>query len=234
MDPDTRFSESEVQKILARAAQQQDRADAPAEESHTGLSLMRLQEVAADVGIAPTHVEAAAREVLLHRQHAGAGTQLGLPRELRAMRTVPGKASDAQWERMVSEFRGIFKKNGIPSQFGDVREWISTNESGESMPVVVRLEPAGAETRISVHQSIGTLSSLTWGLGGGFAGVGVLFGVMQQIGMVEPDALVFALIMLVVGIVVSGGSWVASRLWAEQQQRALDRAADRAELILRS
>ena len=234
MDPDTRFSEEEVQKILTRAAQRQERAESTHDGSHTGLSLVRLQEVAADVGISPAHVEAAAREVVLHREEAS-GTLAGLPREVSALRSVPGSINDAQWERMVAEFRRIFKKNGIPSQFGEVREWISTNEAGESMPVVVRVEPDGAGgTRISVQQSITSAATLALALGGGFSSVGLLFGVLIGLGLLESAAAAFALFMAAFGILAGGVGWVATLAWSRGQQRAIEQAADRAELIGRS
>jgi hypothetical protein len=235
MDPETRFSEEEVQRILARAARQQDHAESSVDHAQTGLSLTRLQEVAADVGISPAHVEAAAREVLLHRQTPTKATLAGLPRELRTLRAAPGRVSDAQWERMVAEFRRIFKKNGIPSQFGEVREWVSSNETGDSMPVVVRLEPDGTGgTRISIHQQVVSASALALGLGGGLSGVGLVFGGMVGIGLLESAAIGFSLFMFVTGAVSAGGGWLATRAWITHQQRALEKAADRAELVLRS
>lgn len=233
MDPDARFSEEEIQKILARAAQRQERADSAHDGPHTGLSLARLQEVAADVGIAPAHVEAAAREVVLHRDKSS-GTVAGLPREVRALRSLPGTIKDAQWERMVAEFRKIFKKNGIPSQFGEVREWISTSEAGESSPVVVRIEPDGAGgMHLSVQQSIVSVASLALGLGGGFSGVGLLFGILVGMGVLESAAAAFAWFMVALGVLGGGAGWVATLAWSRSQQRAIDQAADRAELIAR-
>ena len=235
MEPDTRFSEEEVQEILARAARRQDRVDGAQDATQTGLSLTRLQEVAADVGISPAHIEAAAHEVVLHRKGAGARTLIGLPRELRALRVVPGRVSDAQWERMVAEFRTIFKKKGIPSQFGEVREWISTNETGETMPVIVRLEPDGAGgTRVSMHQPVASAAVLTLALGGGFSGVGTIFGSLIATGVLEPAAISFALFMLSVGALSGSTGWLATRAFTRSQQKAIEKAGDRVELILRA
>jgi hypothetical protein len=234
MDPETRFSEEEVQLILARAARKQDRAEDATELAGTGFTLTRLQEVAADVGIAPLHIESAAREVLLHRDASSGGRLLGLPRELRSARAAPGVASDAQWERMVGEFRQIFKVNGIPSQFGEVREWISTNEAADTMPVIIRLEPGEGGTKISVRQSVTLISSLIWGLSGGFASLSLVFGMLVGLGLMAPDALLYSLLMLGIGAVSGAGGWLIGQNWTQRQQRALERAADRAEIILRS
>lgn len=233
MDPETRFSEDEIQKILARAAQNQDRNET-SEPASLGLSLARLQEVAADVGISPLHVEAAAREVLLRRNTKSATGTLGLPRELNAVRLTPGQLSDAQWERMVAEFRQIFGKSGIPSQFGPVREWVSTNETNETMPVIVRVEPADGGLRLSVRQSITALSTMVWTLGGTLSGVGAVFGGMLAGGLLQPAAGVFAALMVAAGAAVGGGGWLVGRSWTKQQQERLERAADRAELIVRA
>lgn len=234
MDPETRFSEEEVQKILARAVQRQDRAESAPDAAPTGLSLVRLQEVASDVGISPAHVEQAAREVLLRREE-GSGRLAGLPREVRALRSAPVAVTDAQWERMVAEFRRIFKKNGIPSQFGAVREWVSTSEASDSMPVVVRLEPDGSGgTRISVHQSVTSATAASILFGGVFSGIGVLFGVLVGLGVLESAAMGFALFMGTLGVVAGTGIWLATHFWSQHQQGAVEQAADRAEIILRS
>lgn len=234
MDPDTRFSDEEVQKILARAAQRQERADASGDGAHAEMSLVRLQEVAADVGISADHVEAAAHEVVLRRE-AKSNSLAGIPREIRAVRSAPGTLNDASWERMVADLRRIFKKNGIPSQFGDVREWVSTNDSSDGMPVIVRLQPDGrGGTRIVLEQSLVPATGLIVGLGGGFSAVGVLFGVLVGAGLLDSAAVGFALFMGAMGILGGGAAWLATHVWAQSQQRTIERAADRLELVLRS
>ena len=233
MDPETRFSEDEVQKILAKAAKSQQREESTLEEATSGLSLTRLQQVAADVGIAPVHIEAAAREILVRRQSAPAGTIVGLPRELGTLRVAPGVVSDAQWEKIVAELRQIFGKSGIPSQFGALREWVSTNDRSESMPVCLRLTPDEAGTRITLRQSVTAMSSLIWGVGGGLAGVAVLIGVLMAIVGFEPAVAGAPAMLGGIGVLSAGVGWIGGKSWSKQQQERLERAADRAELIVR-
>src|SRR5690606_7674999 len=133
-----------------------------------------------------------------------------------------GRVADAQWERVVAELRTIFKKNGIPSQFGEVREWISSNESTESMPVTVRLEPDGAGgTRVSIHQPMAAAATITLALGGGFSGVGALFGSLIGAGLLEPAAATFALFMVGAGALSAGAGWVGTRAYARHQEKVM-------------
>ncbi|MBA2671027.1 MAG: hypothetical protein H0U67_11705, partial [Gemmatimonadetes bacterium] len=179
IDPQARFSDEEARQILVRAAAQEESAERAS--AGRGLSVVALQEIAREAGLDSLQVEAAAREVLLRRDSLPVRTRLGLPVELGVQRVIPGTVSDAQWESMVAEFRKTFRKSGMASQFGGVREWISANEESQ-MPVKVRLEPVDESTLITVQQPMNVAPQIIYPVGGGFSAAAVLFGVLAAIG----------------------------------------------------
>ena len=231
IDPGTEFSEEEIRRILARAADREAEAERARPAAGTGLTLGGLKEAAANAGIDPLHVEAAAREVMLRRDAPPATTRLGLPLELGAQRVIPGPVSDAQWERMVAEFREAFRKTGIVSQFGEVREWVSGNESREGMPVKVRLEPVDEGTLVTLHQPTGSLSTTTYALGGTFSFFAVLFGALFGLGDFAPGVLTLPVLMALLAVASFAGGWAGGRVWAPRQEERLRAVLDRVELI---
>lgn len=227
IDPDTRFSDEETRRILARAA---DREAPAAQKPGTGLTLHALQEIARETGIDPRHVEAAAREMVLRRSTAPAPRRLGLPLSLDARRVVPGRVTDAQWERMVAEFRRAFRKSGATSQFGEVREWISENEEG-AMPVKVRLEPVDGGTLVTIGQPTTLVPQLVYGLGGGLTGMAAVFGGLAAVAG-APVGL--PLLFLGMAAATAGGVRFGYGAWMPRREKQFEALLDRAELIARA
>jgi hypothetical protein len=153
--------------------------------------------------------------------------------EFRAQRVVPGSVSDAQWERMVGEFRQTFRKNGTVSQFGPVREWISGDESS-NMPVQIRLEPVDEGTLITLHQPTRTVSQMTYAVGGTFASFAALFGVLVGVGNFAPGATVLPIIFAVLAVLSSLGILGGYRAWMPRQEERFRALLDPAELIARA
>lgn len=232
-DPEAHLTDEETRQIIARAADRQEQAERVPLDSGTGLTLSTLQEVAREAGIDPLYVDAAAREVLLRREAAPAATRLGLPVELRAQRVIPGSVSDAQWERMVTEFREAFRKSGIVSQFGQVREWVSGNEAS-GMPVNIRLEPVDRNTLITLQQPTMTASQLVYAVGGGFSVAAALVGVVFAVGDFAPIILLLPILFLILALLGSLGAWAAYRAWMPRQEEQFRALLDRAELIGRT
>lgn len=231
IDPRTAFSEEEIRRILARAADREAEGERARLGAGTGLTLGGLKEVATDAGLDPLHVEAAAREVLLHRAAVPERTRLGLPVELLAQRVIPGPVSDAQWERMVAGFRDVFRKSGIVSQFGEVREWVSGNESTEGMPVRIRLEPVDEGTLVTLQQPTRSLSVTTYALGGTFSFFALLFGALFVAGDFAPAVATLPILMAVLGVVSFVGGWAGWRAWVPRQEERFRAVLDRVELI---
>jgi hypothetical protein len=233
IDPQAKFSEDETRQIIARAASRQEQAERVRLGTGTGLTLEVLQDVGRDAGIDPLHIEAAAKDVMLRRDASPVKTRLGLPLELRAQRVVPGSVSDAQWERMVTEFRQTFRKSGTVSQFGPVREWISEEESS-NMPVKIRLEPVDERTVITLRQSTKTASEMAYVIGGTLASFGAMFGVFVGMGAFGPGGVVLPILFGVLAVLSSLGIWGGYRAWMPRQEERFRALLDRTELIARA
>lgn len=241
MDPGTRFQDDEIRRILARAAERQEQAERalPAADAGSaagpepGLTLAELQEVAGEVGIASTHVQAAAREVRMRT--GGEVTHypfLGIPRETLDHRVVPGAPTEREWERIVEELRREFRVPGVTNTFGDVREWWSSSLSTVG-GVRLRIEPGEDGTEVTLRRSNAHLSQLTHALGWTFAGMAGMFGGIVATGVLEPGAVAAPILFGTLSVATFLVGRVASRQSARKERRRFARILDRIDLIAR-
>ena len=133
---DRRYSDEDVRRILALAAEAEAAAAAEPERAWT---LADVEQIGAEAGLAPQAVAAAA--LALERRPAEAesegGRYFGLP--VAVSRTVPLQRhlSDEDWERLVGQLRETFSVTGRTRVSGARREWRVGN-------LRVTHEPAGA------------------------------------------------------------------------------------------
>jgi hypothetical protein len=132
-----RYSDEEVRRILALAAEAETAAAAEPERRWT---LADVEQIAGDAGMAPHAVAAAALALERRPADAGsgraAGRYFGLP--VAVARAVPlGRAlSDEDWARLVAQLRATFAAEGRTRVTGARREWRVGN-------LRVTHEPAG-------------------------------------------------------------------------------------------
>jgi hypothetical protein len=142
VEPD-RFSDDEVRLLLARAVERQEGVARTALTAKAGLTLAELQEIAAEVGVEASHIESAAREVVLRRER-GLPMPLEIDRHAIAhVRVLDGAVDDSAWERLVHDRRDTFGVHGSLSTFGAAREWASgdqTADGGSGVAVRIRVE----------------------------------------------------------------------------------------------
>jgi len=137
------YSDKEISAVLKRAAEMQ-RSQGPVTTS--GLSLDEMEQVAADVGIDPAYIKAAAAELEAGRTDK-AFHFWGGPTSIELDRIVDGRMSPAVWEELVAEVRKIFGVVGETGQVGRSLEWTYRDQTtGERMHLTVT--PAGKQTRI--------------------------------------------------------------------------------------
>jgi hypothetical protein len=115
-----RYSDEEVRRILALAAEAEAAAEAESERAWT---LPEVARIGVEAGIAPEAVASAA--LALERQHAMPEERhlFGLP--VSVSRAVPlGRhLTDDDWERLVGELRDTFAARGQLRVSGARREW---------------------------------------------------------------------------------------------------------------
>jgi hypothetical protein len=224
-----RFSRSEVEQIVRRAAELQ-------ETSHDGriehgASLSEIEQLAARVGLDPAHVRAATRE-LYQKVRPGLGQRfLGGPTQPRLRRVIPRALSDAQLETLLHAIQRETGAIGNVSTVGHTIIW--TSGAGQALRRSVSISSSGGETTILMDMNVGQLA------GGLFGGIGG--GVGGGLGI---NALVWAIIQhsAVLGAVAGGvfvGAYLVPRwifgkvvgAWIAQGERLLDTLATQAAAL---
>jgi len=225
------FSEDEARRILARASERQEAAERARLGSGEGVSLTELKEIADEVGIEASHVQAAAGELVLLDGASPPEVRFGLPMELSEVRMLPGTVSDRQWEQMVGVFRETFGLAGMTTHFGDVREWMSSNVTQGGMNVRIRLEPGSDGTLFEMSQSTKGILGVGTGLAISFGGMGAVLAGILAVGAVGPRAWVLSGLLLGLGVFSGLGSWLAGRSFVKKRTGQFDAVADKVELI---
>jgi hypothetical protein len=211
------YSAREAAAILASAAQ---REGVEVTRGDVGLTLAEIQQVAAESGIDPAHVAAAAAEL------AGPAPRervLGFQAEASRSRVIAGPVTEETWGQIVADLRRSFGAVGITSDVGSVRAW-SSAASEREVPVRASLEPAGDHARLTLTQRPGDIIA-------GLTAAGVLVSTVLGTSTLlsDADSLGFGVGALIVALVI----YVAVRTWyagsirrtEAQFEAALDRAA---------
>jgi hypothetical protein len=229
---DVEFDDVEVQRILERAAEHQQRAERKALVRRGGTSLTTLREIAAEVGIDPRHVDSAAHEVALRKEVRSDTTRLGVPRTVASRRVLTDEVDDTEWARIVDDVRRTFDRPGVVSEFGRVREWHSGTASSSSAAVVhLKLEEGEQGTTVSVSQSMKPYLDLPAALGATFGAIGVcLLGLLPVVDApLALAAFAAANVATGLGVYLGGTGWAGRR--ARQQEERMEALLDRVELL---
>lgn len=179
-----RFDEREIARILERAAELQQRA--PLEPTAaTGLTLTELEQVAAEAGIDPRHVRAAASA--LEQDAPVAGAVLGAPLRVELERTVDREVQPAAYEALAALIRDTLASPGYPSTLGKGFEWASANPQ---RVLRVTITPRAGRTTVRIEERFGNLvgglfGGIVGGVGGGGGGaaIGVIGGALGDVGL---------------------------------------------------
>lgn len=133
-----RYNEAEVADILERASSGAVHAVEPVEH---GLTLVEIQEIGNEVGIASSDVANAA--AVIGGPDGNAFTALRREAHQARVVSLARIPSDAEWDRMVVELREIFGETGTVERSGTLRSWTSPG-------VEVHGEPVGDGYRLRI------------------------------------------------------------------------------------
>ena len=164
-----RFSEEEVQQVLRRAAQLQQR-DSRIPTDVRALSLAELERIATDSGIDVQQIHRAILELEGRRHRAGSGL-LGAPSHVHLERVVDHEIPNGAFESLVSEMNRALGTDGQVSTLGGTLTWSAPNTG--SGPVEITISRVEGGTRIALDASFGGLLGATFGGIGGGLGVGL-------------------------------------------------------------
>ncbi len=230
------FSDEEVREILTAAAERQAAADKALVASRPGMSLAELEQIAAEAGIDPAHVRAVALRRGDEPTTPTVGRNASGEYGIQASRHLPAPVSPETWGRIVSELRSAFGAIGVPSEFGETREWVSAAGSEEGLgSVQVTLEREGEGTRLKLWQSGKQYRSLAYVPTVVFAVAAVAFTLLAVLSPGAFDKGPYALPLLFGGFTAASaiGGPVGLQIWKRNQSKRFQTTMDRIELIVR-
>jgi hypothetical protein len=217
---DRLYTEAEVQALLRQAAERQQRLG-PSSSAH-GLTLAEVEAIAAEAGLDPAHVRAAARSGV----EPETKRWLGAPKKVRRSRHIDGPLTDEAWVRTVEDLRRTFEQDGAATQLGPVREWKADKEGNDRL--LVSAEPEGDGYLLSMEQDY---SKSLHGLLGGAIGMGatplILLTVMLGTGNPEMLPIIFVLFAATLAFVLIPPPLYKRK--GEEQLERFDALLDRAE-----
>jgi hypothetical protein len=189
--PRRRYSGGEVQEIVKRATE----IEATAPTAGGAMTIGGVEALAAEVGIAPDVVRAAAQAL---RPASASAAAPELPRRNRWIdgptslvfeRVVEGELPDSEWQVLVDEIRSVLKNPGQVSQFGRSFSWVAARGAGMRRDLEVAVSVRGGRTRITIQEGLSQLiGGVYGGIGGGMGGggmgpiMGILGGAMHVAG----------------------------------------------------
>jgi hypothetical protein len=209
------YTDDELALILNRAAELQVGGVQPSGARHT---LAEIQEIAAEAGIAASHVAAVAAGLRENRERGPTGF-LGAPWRFRCEETIEGEVSDDVVGELIDMARRELGLQGRVNEALGAVEWTGRDNFGAMYVTVTR---RGGRTTIGVLSARTDAAAVTGVLGAtgallGSVGLGIA---LATTGLVAPLA-------AVAGIVgASSSSWLSMRVtWRSFARRYAERTA---------
>jgi len=215
-----RYTDTEIAAIFRAAAEGpvQPTREVPREE---GLSLVELQAIGREVGIAPEAVAQAA-QALDVRRGAQSRTFLGLPIGVARTVNLNRRLSDAEWERLVVQLREVFNARGVTRSDGSLRQWTNGN-------LQVLLEPTESGHRLRFGTLHGGASAM---IGGGMVALGVagIVAIITSISGHLGDAAAGVGFIVTAGLGMIAGGALRLPRWARLRSRQMEAIATQVAL----
>lgn len=218
---DRRYDEVETAAIFARASEA-----APSEPKQLtkreGWTLVELQAIGREAGLAPDEVAAAARAIDRPPQPV-APRLLGIPIGVGRTVLLDRRMTDPEWERLVVLLRDTFDARGQLRVDGSLRQWTNGNLQVLVEPTAggdrirLRTRNASAQSLLTVGVTVISVSALTTAIGLLRGTLGVPGELLEML----PVAL------MGVGSIVAG--WLRLRSWAPTRLQQMDDIAHRLE-----
>jgi serine/threonine protein kinase len=175
--PRRRYADEEIKEIVKRAS------EIEASNPTGAMTIGGIEALAAEVGITPDTVRAAAKEldpagnrgIPARRNQPGKYNRIiGGPTSLFFERVVDGELPDSEFPTLVEEIRRELNQVGQVSQLGRSFSWSMSRSASARRDVEVAVSVRGGQTRIIVRESLGPLiGGIFGGIGGGMGGGGM-------------------------------------------------------------
>lgn len=224
-DADRQYTEDEVRELLARAVERQEADRRHAHTAH-GLTLEEVERIAAEVGIDPRYVAAAAEDLERTASLAGINPYLGGPLRIERERTVEGRLTEADVAPLVEALRTAYnpKDRGRVETLAGTVEWSGkADDSGDRL--FFKVEPRGNHTQITLRHAMDSTAVLLhlW------PPMLLVFGLIP---LVAPDgSLTLTAVMTAVAAALYGLAWISYRALARKREQKLRGMMDRLEAM---
>ncbi len=204
-DPKRRYGEKEVGLILKRATELQQSAPEPTEGS--GLTLADLEEIAAEAGIDPRYLRAAAGELdRVGPTPEGVEKWLGGPVVVELERRIDAEVSPDDFDLVIETISRASNGQGQPGVIGRTLTWTLSDPNSQRY-LQITVKSRQGETLIRMEERMHQLAGAFFG--GIMAGGGLSVGLGVGVGVGVPLGLpIFATIFPFAAI---GGSYVLAR-----------------------
>ena len=223
-DDERLYSEHEVAAILRRSAKLQAEGDA---SNTTGLTLSELKHIATEVGIDPTHVEAACLDIESGIKDDGEkASSLFLPLTSEDSHVVKGEIGGDQWEDISNEIGRLYGAFGSVGQVGNQLNWTHNRFPEPSIQVSV----ASRAGRTKVHAQSDYSNLLAFFMPAMFASSAVVAALtIESMGL--PTGAVIVAIGLWLTIYWTVVRMILTRLNRKERRRAR-KLTDRIDMML--
>ena len=220
-----RYTEAEVREIFELATRNRSREPASVPASQ-GLTLSDMQEIAQEVGLAPSDVTRAAAALDARGARAPRRTSLGMPISVGRTVPLPRALTDHEWDQLVAELRSTFQARGKVSSQGALREWTNGN-----LHAMVEPTATGYRLRLGTLKSDGVgwnaLGIVTVAAGAALTAAGLVFGGLSD---------------MAVAPAVLGGSGTLALLsnalrlprWARTREQQMQRIANKVTAMMKA
>lgn len=214
--PDRRYTDDEVAEIFRRATAEPP----PRHAGSEGMSLVQLQEIGREVGLAPETVASAARSLDTPAPTAPE-TLLGLPIGVRYAVELDRRLSDDEWDQLVVAARDTFAARGVLRTDGAFRQWTNSN-------LQMLLEPSTGGHRLRFQTLNGHARRMILAGTGLLGVVVVVTGVTVVSGVPDAAERLTGLVIpaLIGAAMLSRGLW-GLRAWAARRARQFRELADK-------
>jgi serine/threonine protein kinase len=234
--PSERLTDTQVRAILERASEDSDSSSGN-DDVGNALTIGSVEQVGAQVGIAPDSIRKAAYSVgptedplPLARSSGGASQVEFRKGRLLVERTIPGEISPAAYELMVREINTQLGFVGNISTVGNSLHWAGTKPGFVGRDVRVSLTTASGQTHVHIEEHIelrgASVLAPGWGVGGGII---ASLGIWAGLGLPDTSLLFLAIPLGVTGAITTALG--LTRGLAAHYRPQLQKLADRLEQI---
>lgn len=219
---DRRYTDEEVQQILAGAAESEGRQSTSG-DPETGMTLAEIKHAASEAGLSSSAVVTAAAALDRKTLEIAAPRVLGLKAGVAESVSLARPLNDVEWRKFVSLLRDTFEASGREEQVEGRREWRNGN-------LRVALESAGDGALLDMRTRKESARMLVR-MGLAIVGVSAVVEAVLAVTGANPGGMVGVLTTTLVGTGMTALGALQLPTWLSARRRQFAAIADYARRI---